>query len=164
FGAEAPAVVAADGLRGAEPVAEGIDVTRAEVAFAVRGEGALDAGDVLDRRTRIGLVAKDRDAAADAVAHSVAETLSAFSQLSRKEEKPGRIEFGSRVFLLWVRLRSYGCACASEVDHVAREAVEALLQRLRQRRVGVHVTGQLQRREVPLLRERQLGQKLGDVR
>lgn len=80
FGAEAPAVLAADGLRGAEPVAEGIDVTRAEVAFAVRGEGALDADDVLDRRTRIGLVAKDRDAAADAVAHIVAETLAEFPQ------------------------------------------------------------------------------------
>eukprot|EP01136_Pigoraptor_vietnamica_P011514 Opistho-1_new@50444 len=52
----------------------------------------------------------------------------------------------------------------SEVDHVAGEAVEALLQRLRQRRVRVHVAGQLQRRQIPLLSQRQLGQELRHVR
>ena len=75
FGAEAPAVLAAGGPRGAERVAEGIDVTRAEVIFAVRAEGALDADDVLDRRTRIGLVAEERTAAADVIAQVVEETL-----------------------------------------------------------------------------------------
>ncbi|MGI5156134.1 glycerol-3-phosphate dehydrogenase/oxidase [Microbispora sp. CA-102843] len=45
----------------AEPVALGI--TRAELVWAVRHEGALDAGDLLDRRTRIGLVPEDRAAA-----------------------------------------------------------------------------------------------------
>ncbi|WP_169949487.1 glycerol-3-phosphate dehydrogenase/oxidase [Microbispora sp. H11081] len=45
----------------AEPVALGI--TRAELVWAVRHEGALDAADLLDRRTRIGLVAEDRAAA-----------------------------------------------------------------------------------------------------
>ena len=34
-----------------------------EFEFAVTHEGALDAGDILDRRTRIGLVAADRDRA-----------------------------------------------------------------------------------------------------
>lgn len=41
-------------------VGEGIDVTRAELEFAVRHEGALDVADILDRRTRIGLVSVDR--------------------------------------------------------------------------------------------------------
>lgn len=59
----------------ASPVAPGIDVLRAEVEFAVRAEGALTADDVLDRRTRIGLVAADRAAAAPAVTAIVAEVL-----------------------------------------------------------------------------------------
>ncbi len=36
------------------------EITAAEVVWAVRHEGALDASDVLDRRTRIGLVPADR--------------------------------------------------------------------------------------------------------
>jgi glycerol-3-phosphate dehydrogenase len=48
-------------------VAPGIDVTRAEIEYAITHEGALDASDVLDRRTRIGLVAADADAARAAV-------------------------------------------------------------------------------------------------
>jgi glycerol-3-phosphate dehydrogenase len=43
-----------------EPVADGIDVTRAEFEYAVTHEGAMTADDILDRRTRIGLVASDR--------------------------------------------------------------------------------------------------------
>jgi len=50
-----------------EPIAPGIDVTRAEVEYAVTHEGAIDASDVLDRRTRIGLVRADADAARAAV-------------------------------------------------------------------------------------------------
>ncbi|OBI28675.1 glycerol-3-phosphate dehydrogenase [Mycobacterium sp. E1386] len=62
YGAEAAKVVAAAGCkRPAEPVAEGIDVTRAEFEYAITHEGALDVSDVLDRRTRIGLVASDRE-------------------------------------------------------------------------------------------------------
>ncbi|MBG0830877.1 glycerol-3-phosphate dehydrogenase/oxidase [Planomonospora sp. ID67723] len=38
-------------------------VTVAELVWAVRHEGALDAADLLDRRTRIGLVPRDREAA-----------------------------------------------------------------------------------------------------
>lgn len=75
FGSEAASVLASGGAGGAQRVAETIDVIRAEVAFAVRAEGALDADDVLDRRTRIGLVPQDRDAAAAAVSEVVAETL-----------------------------------------------------------------------------------------
>ncbi|GAA4227191.1 glycerol-3-phosphate dehydrogenase [Streptosporangium album] len=45
----------------AEPLPTG--VTGAELVWAVRHEGALDVGDLLDRRTRIGLVPADRTAA-----------------------------------------------------------------------------------------------------
>ncbi|WP_295624069.1 glycerol-3-phosphate dehydrogenase/oxidase [uncultured Corynebacterium sp.] len=66
-GAEAAAVVAACPLdRPLDPVAPGIDVVRAEFAWHVTREGALDVGDVLDRRSRIGLVESDREAAVDA--------------------------------------------------------------------------------------------------
>jgi glycerol-3-phosphate dehydrogenase len=51
-----------------DPIAEGIDVTRAEIEFAVTHEGAMDVDDVLHRRTRIGLVAADADRARSAVA------------------------------------------------------------------------------------------------
>jgi glycerol-3-phosphate dehydrogenase len=72
YGAEAPEVIAAARCdRPTDPVAEGIDVTRAEFEFAVTHEGALDAGDILDRRTRIGLVAADRDHSASAAAEFV---------------------------------------------------------------------------------------------
>ncbi|WP_024803249.1 glycerol-3-phosphate dehydrogenase/oxidase [Nocardia sp. BMG51109] len=47
----------------AEPVAPGIDVLRAEFTYAVSHEGALDEHDLLDRRTRLGLVDTDRAAA-----------------------------------------------------------------------------------------------------
>ncbi|WP_433623287.1 glycerol-3-phosphate dehydrogenase/oxidase [Nocardia sp. CA-120079] len=50
----------------AEQVAPGIDVTAAEFAFAITHEGALDTDDLLDRRTRIGLVPADRAAAVPA--------------------------------------------------------------------------------------------------
>jgi glycerol-3-phosphate dehydrogenase len=62
YGAEAPNVLAtATCERPTEPVAEGIDVTRAEFEYAVTHECALDVDDILDRRTRIGLVSRDRE-------------------------------------------------------------------------------------------------------
>jgi len=62
YGAEAPNVVAAAGCdRPTEPVADGIDVTRAEFEYAVTHEGALSVDDIVDRRTRIGLVQADRE-------------------------------------------------------------------------------------------------------
>ncbi|HTY31129.1 glycerol-3-phosphate dehydrogenase/oxidase [Mycobacterium sp.] len=64
YGAEAAKVIASATCdRPAAPVAEGIDVTRAEFEYAVTHEGALDVGDIVDRRTRIGLVAGDRERA-----------------------------------------------------------------------------------------------------
>jgi glycerol-3-phosphate dehydrogenase len=45
------------------PVSEDVPVTLAELVFAVTHEGAHDVADLLDRRTRAGLVAADRAAA-----------------------------------------------------------------------------------------------------
>jgi glycerol-3-phosphate dehydrogenase len=50
-----------------EPITDGIDVTRGEIQYAITHEGALDAADVLHRRTRIGLVAADAERARPAV-------------------------------------------------------------------------------------------------
>ena len=62
YGAEAPNVIASATCdRPADPVADGIDVTRAEFEYAITHEGALDGDDILDRRTRIGLVQEDRE-------------------------------------------------------------------------------------------------------
>ncbi len=73
FGAEAVEVLAgATCAQPAEPVADGIDVLRAEFEFAVTHEGALTAEDILDRRTRIGLVAADRARAAAVAAEFLA--------------------------------------------------------------------------------------------
>lgn len=73
YGGEAPAVIAAARCANPlQPVAEGIDVTRAEFEFAITHEGALDAGDILDRRTRIGLVDADRERALPAAEEMLA--------------------------------------------------------------------------------------------
>ncbi|HXA62776.1 MAG TPA: glycerol-3-phosphate dehydrogenase/oxidase [Streptosporangiaceae bacterium] len=65
YGTEAPQVQALGrsepGLL--DPVVPGLPVTGAELAWAIRHEGALDESDLLDRRTRIGLVPADRAAA-----------------------------------------------------------------------------------------------------
>jgi glycerol-3-phosphate dehydrogenase len=62
YGAEAANVLAtATCERPIDPVADGIDVTRAEFEYAITHEGALNADDIVDRRTRIGLVTADRD-------------------------------------------------------------------------------------------------------
>jgi glycerol-3-phosphate dehydrogenase len=69
YGTEAPAVAAL----GAEAVVEGRPETVGELRFAVRAEGARTASDLLDRRTRIGLVPADR-ARAVPVAEAVLST------------------------------------------------------------------------------------------
>ncbi|MFF9204951.1 glycerol-3-phosphate dehydrogenase/oxidase [Streptomyces sp. NPDC014986] len=69
YGTEAPAVRAL-GARDArldEPVLPGYPVTGAELLWSLRHEGALDEADLLDRRTRIGLVPADRARALEAV-------------------------------------------------------------------------------------------------
>ncbi|MBV9831089.1 MAG: glycerol-3-phosphate dehydrogenase, partial [Marmoricola sp.] len=70
FGTEAPTVladaVATTGLPEEEllaPVSSGIPATLAELVFAVTHEGATCVDDLLDRRTRIGLVPADRELA-----------------------------------------------------------------------------------------------------
>ncbi len=64
FGHEAPKVVAAATVSDPLGRVAGFDVTRAEFEYAVTHEGALTVGDILDRRTRIGMIAEDRAAAA----------------------------------------------------------------------------------------------------
>ena len=73
FGTEAPAVLAdavsVTGLDEAEllaPVADGIPVTLAELVFGITHEGARTVEDLLDRRTRVGLVPADRELAVPA--------------------------------------------------------------------------------------------------
>jgi glycerol-3-phosphate dehydrogenase len=59
----------------AEPVAGGLHLTAAEVLWAVRHEGALDADDVLDRRSRLGLDPTQRTAALPQVENLVTRAL-----------------------------------------------------------------------------------------
>lgn len=75
YGTEAPriAALAATDAELARPVSG--EITGAEVVWAVRHEGALEASDVLDRRTRVGLVTADRDAAEPAVTDIVTRAL-----------------------------------------------------------------------------------------
>jgi glycerol-3-phosphate dehydrogenase len=59
--------------------ATGDGISRETVERAVRAEGALTAADVLDRRTRIGLVADDRARSLAFVEEAVAEALATLS-------------------------------------------------------------------------------------
>ncbi|MGZ0149798.1 glycerol-3-phosphate dehydrogenase/oxidase [Kribbella sp. WER1] len=71
YGVEAPRVI--DGPpEWRDPIAPGLRTTYAELAFAIRHEGALTEDDVLDRRTRIGLSATDRELALPAVREAFA--------------------------------------------------------------------------------------------
>ncbi|MCX4745608.1 glycerol-3-phosphate dehydrogenase/oxidase [Kitasatospora sp. NBC_01287] len=74
YGTEAPAVLAEAGADPAllAPIAPGTETTMAELLFAVRHEGALDADDLLDRRTRIGLAPAHRAAARSAAERALA--------------------------------------------------------------------------------------------
>jgi glycerol-3-phosphate dehydrogenase len=69
YGTEAPAVAAL----GAEPVVEGRSETVGELRFAVRHEAARSVADLLDRRTRIGLVPADRSRAVPVAERVLAE-------------------------------------------------------------------------------------------
>ncbi len=85
FGAEAAYVLSSaretTGLGDDEllaPVADHLPATLAELVFAVTHEGAYDVDDLLDRRTRIGLVPADRE-----LARPVAERALALARPSR---------------------------------------------------------------------------------
>jgi glycerol-3-phosphate dehydrogenase len=60
-----------------EPIAPGVPVSRAELRFAVAHELALTPEDLLDRRTRVGLVADQRAAALDAAREAAGAALDA---------------------------------------------------------------------------------------
>ncbi|MGI8760886.1 MAG: glycerol-3-phosphate dehydrogenase/oxidase [Jatrophihabitantaceae bacterium] len=67
YGTQAAAVVAEAGDPAMlEPVCHGVETSAAELLFAVRHEGALDVEDLLERRSRIGLCAGDRERATPA--------------------------------------------------------------------------------------------------
>jgi glycerol-3-phosphate dehydrogenase len=81
YGADAELVLSsarqASGLSDDEllaPVAEHIPVTLAELLFGVTHEGAADVDDLLDRRTRIGLIADDRELARPAAERALSLT------------------------------------------------------------------------------------------
>lgn len=79
FGTDAALVLAvareATGLSEDEllaPIADRIPATLAELVFGITHEGACDVGDLLDRRTRIGLVDADRTLAVPAAERALA--------------------------------------------------------------------------------------------
>jgi len=77
YGTEAPRVAAlgeVDPELGL-PLFDGTDISAAEVVWAVRHEGALDVEDVLERRTRLGLVTPDATAARARVQELVDKSL-----------------------------------------------------------------------------------------
>ncbi|GAA4373384.1 glycerol-3-phosphate dehydrogenase/oxidase [Nocardioides caricicola] len=83
FGTDAALVLASarevSGLPDEEllaPVADGVPVTLAELLFGVTHEGAADVDDLLDRRTRVGLVPADRALAVPAAERALAIAMS----------------------------------------------------------------------------------------
>ena len=54
------------------PIAEDVGVTLAELVFGVTHEGAHDVDDLLDRRTRVGLVPRSRARAEPAAERALA--------------------------------------------------------------------------------------------
>jgi len=73
YGTEARRVAAEGGPDGQEAVVRGLPVTVAELRYAARHELALGVDDLLDRRTRIGLVPNDRAAALSVAERVLAE-------------------------------------------------------------------------------------------
>jgi len=82
YGSEAAAVAAlADGrLELLEPLAPGLGVSAAELRFGLEHEGALTLDDLLDRRTRLGLVPERRSAAEAAARERLPELAAAPSR------------------------------------------------------------------------------------
>lgn len=71
YGSEAPSV---HELVKAYPEEVGLGITEGELMWSVEHEGALDEADLLDRRTRIGLIREDRDRALPATRDVLART------------------------------------------------------------------------------------------
>jgi glycerol-3-phosphate dehydrogenase len=70
FGAEAQEIA----TMGTEPVAAGLPALAGEFRAAVEREGAVTADDILDNRTRLGLVPAWREQAAEAAAYAIASS------------------------------------------------------------------------------------------
>ncbi len=82
YGTEAPRIAAlgeVDPELGL-PLFAGTEISAAEVVWAVRHEGALDVEDVLERRTRLGLVASEAEAARPRVQELVDKSLAGLTE------------------------------------------------------------------------------------
>ena len=84
YGIEAPAVLAdaravtrLDDDALLRTLADGVPTTLAELVWGVTHEGAVDVDDLLDRRSRVGLIPTDRAAALPAAERALALTLPA---------------------------------------------------------------------------------------
>ena len=69
------------------PIADGIPATLAELVFGVTHEGAADVDDLLDRRTRIGLVPADRARAVPAAERRARRSSSNRSPIDRPRQR-----------------------------------------------------------------------------
>ncbi len=77
------------------PIAEGVPATLAELVFGVTHEGAADVDDLLDRRTRVGLVPDDRARAVPAAERALAVSLRSPSNPSESDASGQRIRSDS---------------------------------------------------------------------
>lgn len=94
FGHEAPAVLRSCPVeRPLEPVAPGIDTVRAEFAWHVTHEGAMSVDDLLDRRSRIGLVDADREACLG-TAQEILDAVGPQTTLEQLRQRPARHQGG----------------------------------------------------------------------
>lgn len=82
YGTEAPAVLAEAPPELHTPITPGSPVTGAELQWAVRHEGALTVDDLLDRRTRLGLVPHHRAAALRTAEHVLNEGRASSARVS----------------------------------------------------------------------------------
>ncbi len=85
YGAEAQAIAALAAQKPGllDPVAEGVDVLGVEFAFSIGSELALTADDLLDRRTRLGLVPAQRARARSAAQAALAAPVPARAERHR---------------------------------------------------------------------------------
>jgi glycerol-3-phosphate dehydrogenase len=81
YGTEAPRVAALAELDAslASPLSGTTAITAAEVVWAIRHEGALDAEDILERRTRLALIPADAQAALPRVQELVDRSLASLT-------------------------------------------------------------------------------------
>ncbi len=119
------------------PVADGVPVTLAELLFGVAREGAYDVADLLDRRTRVGLVGADRELAVAAASYRARDrppqsSLNRHSHpLNHRSPLPVRVELAYCSAMLEPRGAASSTSVEPATDVSARvrmQARNALLQ------------------------------------